>query len=116
MDPVSLIIGVSWILAGLLCIALAVPLAMRRVRRNSLYGMRFPQSYASEDAWLAINQYGGRRMLLVSPLLIAVGVVSLFLPLQTDFGFAIVIAFVPLIFILVAVFQTWRFARAYGKA
>ena len=113
MDPVSLTIGISWTLSGLLCLALAIPLARGRVPRNAFYGVRFPQSFASDDAWFAINRFGGQRLVLWSIPIILVGIVSFFLPLQSRTGLTLALGFGPMIFILIPVFESWRFARRY---
>src|SRR4030095_2737168 len=64
MDPVAITIGIGWIAVGLISIGLAVPLVQGKVRRNALYGMRFPQSFQSDAAWFAINRYGARRLMI----------------------------------------------------
>lgn len=113
MDPVAVTVGVSWTVAGLLCAGLAVPLVRGRVGRNAFYGVRFPQSFQSDDAWFAINRFGGKRLLVWSIPLVAAGIVSFFLPLQSHAGLALTLGFAPLIFILIPVLASWRFARRY---
>ena len=116
MDAVAITVGCSWIVAGLLTCGLSLPLVRGRVARNPLYGVRFPQSFASEDAWYAINRYGGRQLCLWSLPMIAVGVVSLFLPLQTHVGLTLLLGFAPLLFLMIALVRSWRFARQYDSA
>lgn len=111
MDPVAIIVGAAWTSTGLLCIGLAIPLVRGSVGRNSLYGVRFPESFQSEEAWLAINRYGGQRMILWSIPIMASGLTSFFLPLQTNIALALAMAFGPLICILAPVWESWRFAR-----
>lgn len=114
MDPVAITVGISWTLTGLIIIGLAIPLVRGRVGRNSLYGVRFPQSFQSDDAWYAINRFGGRRLILWAVPLILVGISCFFIPLQAHSGRALTLGFAPLIFVLVPCFQAWRFARHYG--
>ena len=116
MDAIGVIVGVSWIFAGLLCAGLAIPLMRGKIGRNRFYGARFPESFASDEAWFSINRYAGKRMLVASLPLAATGVVSLFLPLTTHPNAAILLGFAPLIFVLAPAFATWRFARRYGKS
>ena len=111
MDEVAVTIGISWTFIGLLCLGLAIPLARGRVRRNRRYGARFPESFESEEAWLEINRYGGRRAIVWSMPLIAVGIVSFFLPLQSHTGLTLLLGFAPLAFVLAPVVEAWRFAR-----
>jgi len=113
MDAVAITVGISWTVVGLVCIGLAVPLVRGQVGRNALYGVRFPQSFQSDDAWFAINRFGGRRLIVWSIPLIVMGIVSFFLPLQSRTGLTLVLGFGPLIFILIPVVEAWRFARRY---
>jgi hypothetical protein len=113
MDPIALTIGISWIVAGLLCVVLSIPLIRGQVGRNRIYGVRFSQSFQSEEAWRAINRFGGKRLAVWAIPLIVVGVVSLFLPLQGKTGLALVLGFVPIIFLLIPVLESWRFAHKY---
>ena len=116
MDPVAVTIGVSWTLVGLLCIVLAVPMRQGKIGRNPLYGVRFPESFRSDEAWLAINRYGARSMTLWALPLIAVGLASFLLPLQSHPAITLLLGFAPLAFVLIPVLESWRFARRYGKA
>lgn len=49
---------------GALLAASGIPLALRKVPMNRWYGVRLPESYASEGAWYDINAYGGRLFLV----------------------------------------------------
>jgi hypothetical protein len=113
MDAVAVTVGIGWTLGGALCFALSIPLARGHVGRNALYGARFPESFASDEAWFAINRFAGRRLAVWSVPLIAVGLVSFFLPLQTHTMLMLVLGFGPLVFLLVPLVQSWRFARGY---
>jgi hypothetical protein len=59
MNPVVIV----HLLAAILTIAMSVPLIRRKVRMNAWYGCRIPEAYRSEEAWLEINEYGGRLLL-----------------------------------------------------
>lgn len=111
MDLVAIAVGVGWIFAGLLCLGLSIPLMRGQVGRNPVYGVRFPASFESDDAWFAINRYGGKRMAIWSVPMILVGVAALFLPLQSNVGLALLLGFAPLVFILIPILATWRFAQ-----
>lgn len=82
MDVVACIIGFSWIFAGLLSAALAFPLALGRISRNQLYGFRIRESLASDDAWVAINRFAGRRITAWSLAMIVWGDVVCFVQLR----------------------------------
>ncbi len=111
MDPISLTIGLSWLFTGTLSLLLSLPLITGKIPRNNFYGMRFPESYQSEEAWQKINTFGGKQMRLWSLLLLATGTLALFLPLHAHPARALFIGLFPLIFILIPILQTWRFAR-----
>ncbi|QOV87444.1 SdpI family protein [Humisphaera borealis] len=113
MDAVAITIGISWTLVGLISIALSVPLIRGHIRPNAFYGVRFPQSFESDEAWFAINRFGGMRLAVWSTPLVVVGLVSFFLPLRSNTALALVLGFAPLVFILIPVFESWRFARRY---
>ena len=111
MDPVALTVGLSWTLAGLLCIAVSLPLIRGKIGRNSIYGIRLPQSFQSDEAWFAINRFGGKRIVIWSVPMVAVGIVCLFLPLQSHTALTLVLGFAPVVFLLIPVFESWRFAQ-----
>jgi hypothetical protein len=46
-------------LVGLLFVGLAIPLMLRKVRRNYLYGLRVPETLESEDVWIEANARSG---------------------------------------------------------
>ena len=51
--------GVALLIAGL-----CIPLIRRKIPMNRFYGFRLPQSFVSNEAWYAINEYGGKVLLL----------------------------------------------------
>ena len=111
MDTVALTVGISWTLAGLLCIAICLPLIRGKVGRNSIYGIRLPQSFQSDEAWFAITRYGGTRLAIWAVPLVVIGVVSLFLPLQPRPGLTLILGFAPLVFLFIPLIECWRFAQ-----
>ena len=52
-------------LAGVILVVLGVPLYLRRIPRNPIYGVRFPSTFASDDVWYPINARGGRDMIVI---------------------------------------------------
>jgi uncharacterized membrane protein len=48
---------------GLLMIVLSIPLIMRWVPMNHLYGFRVPQTFSSVRVWYLANAYSGKGML-----------------------------------------------------
>jgi hypothetical protein len=108
MPPINIILGLSHIFVGVLMIVVCIPLTKDRIGMNKLYGIRFKQSFESPENWYKINRYGGRRVIFWSKVLVAIGVLTLFLPLGEK---GIVrLAFAPFIYIVPAI-ESWLFAR-----
>ncbi len=51
--------------AGIILIAIGLPLYRRRVPRNSLYGVRFAATLADDHIWYPINARGGRDLMAI---------------------------------------------------
>jgi hypothetical protein len=113
VDVVAITIGCGWTVSSLVIIGLAIPLVRRRIGPNAFYGVRFAESFRSEDAWYAINRYGGRRLIMWAIPLLFVGLVSFFLPLKGHPDLCILMGFAPLVFVLLPAWESWRFARRY---
>jgi len=58
---------------GLISTATALPLALRRVPMNHVYGIRLPESFTSDACWYDINAYGGRLLLVYGVVLTVLG-------------------------------------------
>lgn len=57
-----------------------IPLILRKVPRNETWGMRFAVSMKSDEAWYAINEYGGKLLAGGSLLILLAGVLGLISP------------------------------------
>lgn len=110
MTVANLILGLSNTLCALLAIALAVPLLRRRIGRNALYGIRFAKSFQSDQLWYDINEYGARRMILWSVLLLGIGLASFFLPLEGRDGLGLALALAPVVIYLIPCMESYRYA------
>lgn len=113
MDPLALILGLIWTLVGLLMAGLAIPLVRGRIRPNHFYGVRFAESFQSDEAWFAINRFGGKRLLLWSVPIVLLGVVTLFLPVSRHPMLALALGLVLLISVLIPAVQSARFAKSF---
>lgn len=63
-----------------LLILLGVPLIMRAIPRNPVYGVRFPQCFKSDKNWYQINAYGGKWMVIWSLPILILGIFGLWRP------------------------------------
>lgn len=61
-------------------VAFAAPLVMRKVSRDSWYGLHAAHADESDERWYEVNAYCGMRMIEAACLLALVGVLTLFLP------------------------------------
>lgn len=51
--------------AGVALIGSGIPLWLRRVPRNEIYGVRFPSTLANDRVWYDINARGGRDLVVI---------------------------------------------------
>jgi hypothetical protein len=63
----ALVIGVAVVNA-----LIALPLALRKVPRNRLYGVRTRRTMADDRVWYETNAYGGRGLLVASAVSIVI--------------------------------------------
>jgi hypothetical protein len=98
--------------AGLLLIALSIPLLRRQIKPNWIYGFRTPRTIANPDLWYDINAYGAKGLLatgvaivLASILLYAVGDLS-----EDAYGTAITVVMGVGVLLTVA-FSWWKYLR-----
>ena len=104
MDSLRWIAGGVNLFAAAVIILLAVPLVRRRVAPNKTYGVRTQRTFASEEAWYAINAYGGRELILWSLPVALVGLAALLAPAQEESWPYVVGSMAPLIYAL----PCWR--------
>ena len=82
MDIKWIVIGN--VLLGLLQIGLGLPLLLRKVPKNSFYGIRTAAAFESEQRWYDINAYAGRQMLIWAFIMISNGATGFFIPASTS--------------------------------
>jgi len=114
MDHLNVMFGIMNIFIGSLIMLVCVPLARGRVKMNEYYGMRFRQAHESEEAWYAINRYGGTQMIIWSAALVGLGVLFLFVPVRPGTTVFWIAAIAPLL-LLVPGFLSYRFARRFSN-
>jgi hypothetical protein len=109
MEIVHITLALSNIGAGILVIAVCIPLLGNKIGMNRWYGFRFRKSFSSDEHWYAINRYGARKMIYWSFAIIALGMLSFTLPIDGE-TLRIILACTPLLLIIPAL-QSWIFAR-----
>ena len=80
MFPIHLILSG----ASLALVALAIPMVLRRVPPNPLYGLRVPATYADEWVWYEANAHSGRDLILLGVLLSIFALVLPRLPMSRE--------------------------------
>src|SRR5437868_3782092 len=63
---------VMYVLSGGLLSLLGIPLMLRRIPPNPLYGFRVPKSLSDARIWYEINAYSGAHLLWIGAGMIAV--------------------------------------------
>lgn len=109
-----LVIGAANILTALLVIMLAIPLVRGRIAPNRLYGIRLKRTFASGEAWYAINRWGGIELVRWSFAVAAIGVVVLAMPSAVATWKQIGLSAAPLLY-LIGCWRIYRFAQAWDR-
>jgi uncharacterized membrane protein len=94
--------------AGLLIFALAIPLILRRVPPNELYGVRTKAAFASEADWYRINAIGGRYLAISGVLIFLTGCAGFFLPVSMRNTYSVVSVIITLLAVLVPCIRLCR--------
>ncbi len=110
MASINLILGLTNVFCAVLVIGLSMPLLRGKVKPNLFYGMRFAKSFESDELWYEINAYGARRMIFWSVVLLVIGGLAFFVPLEGHTLRTLLFAFAPLLY-LIPTLETYRYAR-----
>ncbi len=97
-----------FIATGALMIALAIPLMRRRVKPNSLYGLRIPATFADDWVWYEANARSGRDLLILGSVLVATALTLFIIPGVTPDLLAGVSAAVAVVGAVICAVAGWR--------
>ena len=104
---------ILFISSGLLLAALSVPLILRRIGPNPLYGFRVKRTLEDPAVWYPVNAYAAKRLLVVG-LGISVSASLLFFAPGIDLDvYAWSCAGIGLAGILVAVIQSFLYLQSF---
>jgi hypothetical protein len=67
---------------GVVGVLVSIPLALRKIAPNALYGFRISPAFRSEEDWYDINAFGGRQLIYWSCAIIASGLIKLLAPME----------------------------------
>jgi len=95
------------IFCGILFIVISLPLLRGSIPMNRFYGFRISKAFTSDENWYAINKYGAEVLIVWSMVMIAAGVLLLFVGLSSP-----LLGLIPLVICTAAaIVQTVSFAR-----
>ena len=99
-----------FILSGVFLAVLGIPMALGRVRPNSLYGFRTTATIEDPDLWYPANRYAGQRMIEAGVVLALASAALAFLGLSVD-GYAIACTAFLLAAMAIVLIRSFRFLR-----
>ena len=99
-----------FISAGLLIVAVAIPMALRKVPPNALYGLRVEATLTDKGVWYEANARSGRDLILVGVVFAGLAVVLSFVGLS-EATFSIVCSAFLVIALIGAAIRGWLFAE-----
>lgn len=108
---IGIIVGVSYVTIAVLVFALSVPLLRGKVRMNRWYGVRIPKSFESDANWYALNHHGAKQLMVYAAGVLAVGLVTPFLPLEPGQWAFWLVLLAPMILAVFPTVQIFRYAR-----
>lgn len=118
MDAMAMRFGLLNIGGGLLIIALSLPLLLKLVPRNCLYGFLFAKARRSKEDWYAVNSYGAKQLIRCSSGTVGCGLLLLLIPFDAFYrptsGYDtlfVLAALAPIVLpLMVALLRTGQFA------
>ena len=75
----NLIIGM-FIITGLLLSILSIPMILKIIKPNGLYGFRVKKTMENPDIWYAVNSYSGKWLLGTGLVVVAAAIGLSFIP------------------------------------
>jgi len=105
------VIMAFYVLGGLILILLALPLILRRVPPNPVYGFRIQWTRDDPDLWYSFNAHIGKRLAFVGACSLIGSIVLVFVPGITLLAYIIVCLVIFLVSLGIGVVQSIRFLR-----
>jgi hypothetical protein len=101
-----------FVFVGALMAGLSLPLLLRRVKPNSLYGFRTPRTLSDENIWYEANAFAGRWTLGLGVLFALISIVLYFLLGANFIVYNVACASVLLVGLLVVLTLSFRHLRS----
>ena len=104
-----------YLIAGVLLIALAIPTILKRIPPNPFYGFRVQQTLDSPELWYKVNEYAGKRLLIVGIATVIVALGLYFIPGITIDIYASICAVIILGLLGIFIIQIIRYMNSIHK-
>ena len=105
---------IGFIVVSLVLAAFSVPLILRKIPMNRLYGARYPLSFKSEKHWYAINRNCGWWLLAAGAVIFAYGVAGFLIPGGGE-GYEVVGGILTIVAVLAMALFNYLFARKFDR-
>ncbi|MEM9113238.1 MAG: SdpI family protein [Myxococcota bacterium] len=96
--------------SSLFVMGLSVPLVLRKVPRNSFYGLRTPSALSSDRVWYPANVVAGRNMLAASAGAIVFALALRLSGLVEGDAEILISTFAFVVFVVAATIHAWLYA------
>ena len=105
---------ILFVSSGLLLAGLSVPLLLRKVAPNPLYGFRVKRTLEDPTVWYAVNFYAAKRLLVLGLTSGLIAVVLFVVPGISFVTYALVNGLIVLAGLLIAVIQSFAYLRSFS--
>ena len=103
---------ILYIAAGLLLVALSIPLLLGKIRPNPVYGFRVPATLNDPDLWYAVNKFAAKRLVAAGLGILAPAIGLYFLPGLTVEAYALLCLAVFVLVFGAGLWQSIRYMRS----
>jgi hypothetical protein len=100
---------ILYLVIGLVSVGISLPLIARKIPPNLWYGFRIRKTLEDANIWYAVNEYFGRRLLVVSVIFSVTSLLLYFLPGISVDTYALSTLLVFLVAFTIAMMQSWRY-------
>jgi uncharacterized membrane protein len=106
---------ILFVSSGLLLAALSVPLILRKISPNPLYGFRVKRTLEDPAVWYPVNAYAAKRLLVVGLVISVSAILLFFVPGVDLLIYALANAGIGLTGLLIAVIQSFLYLRSFSS-
>lgn len=107
----------SFIVVGLLFIGLSIPLILRRIPPNWMYGFRVAKTLENPEIWYNANEYAGKRLALAGVVITLASIILAFVRLPDvgnggpEFTYAITMVLIMTVSVLISLISSLRYLK-----